>query len=88
MKVLSTYGKEAEERTYSPGKCLGSYKEHVEGEPDFDYVSTSYAERQNLNMRMKNRRFTRLTNAFSKKAQNLATRSPWTSCTTTLSASI
>ena len=71
-QLIKVYGKEAEERTYSPGKCLGSYKEHVEGQPGFDYVSTSYAERQNLNMRMKNRRFTRLTNAFSKKAQNLA----------------
>jgi hypothetical protein len=42
------------------------------GEPDAEHISTSYAERQNLNIRMQNRRFTRLTNAFSKKAENLA----------------
>jgi IS1 family transposase len=65
------YG-ESDERQYSPGKCLGADKKQIEGNPDMDYCSTSYAERQNLNIRMKNRRFTRLTNAFSKKAENLA----------------
>jgi IS1 family transposase len=71
-QLIKLYGAAEEDRTYSPRKCLGSRKEHIEGMPDMDYVSTSFAERQNLNIRMKNRRFTRLTNAFSKKAQNLA----------------
>jgi len=71
-QLVKIYGNEPEERQYSPGKCLGADKKQVEGNPDWEFVSTSYAERQNLNIRMKNRRFTRLTNAFSKKAENLA----------------
>ena len=51
---------------------MGTKRRKIDGDPDPAYISTSYAERQNLNIRMKNRRFTRLTNAFSKKAQNLA----------------
>ncbi len=57
---------------YSPGDCVGAEKRRVEGRPDPAHISTSYAERQNLSIRMGTRRFTRLTNAFSKKAENHA----------------
>ena len=70
-QLVKVFGDNPEgQKRYSPAQCLGTKRVDIIGTPDHEHISTSYVERQNLNMRMNMRRLIRLTNAFKKKIEN------------------